>query len=160
MRKFLTLAGFLLLLLWLQMTLGPYGILGWDWSLCGLMVLSLSLRSPSYQYTGMGLGLVRDSLSLTPLGAQAFCMGLTAVAVHFLGGLVFLESFWIQGIIFFLGYVFFEVSVFLTGRLFGFLTGGFWDIFLGMLPKAAGAAVFCWMLSGFASRMTRRRYDY
>ncbi len=158
--RFLAGTGLLLGLLGIQLVTGSCGFWGWDWSLCGMMVLCLQMRSPAYQFSAMGLGLLRDTFSVAPLGAQALGLTITVAVVHFLSSLVLLENFLIQGIVFFVGYLLYQIVFFLLGKIFGFLAGGFWDIFIPALPKAAGAAVFCWVLTLLLPRFLRERFDH
>lgn len=158
--KSLTAVLILAALLCLQIAHGPFGFFGLDWSLCGLLVLCVRMRSPAYQMSGVGLGLVRDVFSVAPLGAQALGLGITATLVHALGNLVFLENFLIQGAVFFTGYVLYQAVFFTLGKIFGFLDGGFWGTFLWTLPKAALAAVFCCIMTLFLPRPWRDRSDY
>ena len=158
--RFLTIAGLLLGLLGIQLVVGPFGFWGWDWSLCGMMVLCLHMRSPAYPLSAMGLGLLRDAFSVAPLGAQALGLAITVVVVHFLSSLVLLENFLIQGIVFFAGYLLYQIVFFSLGKIFGFLAGGFWDVFIPALPKAAGAAVFCWVLTLVLPRFLCERSDH
>ena len=153
-------AGLLLGLLGFQLAQGPFGIFGWDWSLCGMLVLCLRMRSPAHQLTALGLGLARDAFSVAPLGAQALGLGLTVMAVRFLGDLVLLESFWIQGIAFFAGYLWYQTVFFIIGKVFGFLQGGFLAVFVAAIPKAAGGAVFCGLLTMFLSRFFRQPSEF
>ena len=149
----------LLGLLWVQMLSGTGGILGVDWTLCGLLVLCVRMRPSACQISAVGLGLLRDVFSVVPLGAQALGLGITAGVVRFLGNQVFLESFWIQGILFFFGYLFYQLVFFSLGRTFGFLNSGFWDIFAATIPKAVFAAVICWLLLLGVSRFSPGRSD-
>ncbi len=157
--RWLATAAFLLGLLWLQVAMGPFGFFGWDWSLCGLLVLCLQMRSPAYQFSAIGLGLIRDTFSVVPLGAQALGLTVTVVAVHFLGSLVLLENFLIQGVVFFAGYLFYQIAFFGIGKVFGFLNSGFWDVFIAAIPKAIGAAIFCWFLTRMLPRVLRNRSE-
>ncbi len=155
----LAVAGLLLVLLGMQISLGQLGFFGLDFSLCGVLVLCTRMRSPYYQLVAITVGLLRDAFSLVPLGAQALAMGITAGVLHFFGSLVFLESFWIQGMLFFTGYILYQLVFFLLGEIFGFLDGGFWALFPSMIPKAFLAVLFCWFLSFSLARWLPKQIE-
>jgi rod shape-determining protein MreD len=140
---------FLLSLLWLQIALGQFGPLGWDWSLCGFLVLCLRFKAPAYISIAIALGLVRDSLSVVPLGAQALGLAITAVVLLYFSRAMFLENFLIKGMLFFVGYLIYQVVFFFLGKCLGFLDAGFLEMVSGVIPKAFVAGLICYLMTVF-----------